>query len=765
MVQTAGRKLLSLRIIEDDGNSDGASPIFIDVHPMIMFSQLRRTVADKIEAPSVDLYLQGPHTEKLPIRLEHNDAIAIAFNSGDVVIAERCQRQSDSSGHTPDTTSPFAWNGFVPTLPLASNLPGGMMDNAHVIQLKEWAQDIQKQTKEYEHSIIEAAKQIRECLEERKKNRNEQISAMETQVDDMQKENRRDESVCDKAVRAMERTAREHYASVNRKLKIARTLMESIDAEVAETMPNQISLEPNSMWRYDGDFRVEGEALSVTTPDDSSSFALQRRTSGAEGSVDRNNFGRDAPSSAHPQADVSATVAERQSPGTATVTSQGFAANGSRDEANGMRNDSVGETAAQGMGSPTSSSILSTERSHQLSVGIATCIVAARYCLAKQSFADVDLGPIARLGAQLSERLDVSGEALVNKVWNHEALSDSVTSLQKGPVHKGVVDADDGLRRDFSLAATYMVESGRNTVGVLLIMPYEPVLCLLSSNSWYCFYTDGSDGETEMRGFGSGSSLANYVRSRHAVGALHGSMGLGEYEAHLIVRNPSCASPESFDDTIEAVLAVEERSQALDGSSGRDDNIEASTSESPYFVSSGPFTRASICIVVASVCLLTEKFETIRLSRIVAHGVALDKNQGHSKIVDAWHDAAFSRVTAGLRLSPTFNQLLTDRTGFQQAIQSVLYDEGTNQDMAVLLTTAAGTALCLQISRTWYLLVHDCQTFGVDNLSSWRRFEHIVQLAEELELWCIQSSVRNSGGIEVHTVVASSTGQARPRFS
>ena len=134
MVQTAGRKLLSLRIIEDDGNSDGASPIFIDVHPMITFSQ-RRSVADKIEAPSVDLYLQGPHTEKLPIRLESNDAVAIAFNSGDVVIAERCQRQSDSSGYM----SPFAWNGFDPTLPTAMNLPGGMMDNAHVIQLKDWA--------------------------------------------------------------------------------------------------------------------------------------------------------------------------------------------------------------------------------------------------------------------------------------------------------------------------------------------------------------------------------------------------------------------------------------------------------------------------------------------------------------------------------------------------------------------------------------------------------------------------------------------------
>ena len=39
--------------------------------------------------------------------------------------------------------------------------------------------------------------------------------------------------------------------------------MESIDAEVAETMPNQISLEPNSMWTYDGDFGMDGEALSV----------------------------------------------------------------------------------------------------------------------------------------------------------------------------------------------------------------------------------------------------------------------------------------------------------------------------------------------------------------------------------------------------------------------------------------------------------------------------------------------------------------------
>ena len=212
MVQTAGRKLLSLRIIEHDGNYDCASLTFIDVHPMITFSQLRRTVADKIEAPSVDLYL---HTEKLPIRLEHNDAIAIAFNSGDVVIAECSMRQSESSGYT----SPFVRNELVPTLPTATNLPGGMMDNAHAIQLKEWAQDIQKQTKEYESSMIEAAKEIRECLEERKKHRNEQISILETQVDDLQEENRRDESACDKAVRAMERTAREHYASANRKLR------------------------------------------------------------------------------------------------------------------------------------------------------------------------------------------------------------------------------------------------------------------------------------------------------------------------------------------------------------------------------------------------------------------------------------------------------------------------------------------------------------------------------------------------------------------
>ena len=45
------------------------------------------------------------------------------------------------------------------------------------------------------------------------------------------------------------------------------------------------------------------------------------------------------------------------------------------------------------------------------------------------------------------------------------------------------------------------------------------------------------------------------------------------------------------------------------------------------------------------------------------------------RIVRAWDEDAFSKVTAGLQLGPVFRTVLTDRTGFQPALQSVLYDK------------------------------------------------------------------------------------------
>ena len=80
-------------------------------------------MAEKIEAPAVNLYLQGPNGGKLPVRLENNDAIAIALNSGDVMIAEggQEQSQSDSIDRTADTAPPFPTNNQIPKPPPKSN--------------------------------------------------------------------------------------------------------------------------------------------------------------------------------------------------------------------------------------------------------------------------------------------------------------------------------------------------------------------------------------------------------------------------------------------------------------------------------------------------------------------------------------------------------------------------------------------------------------------------------------------------------------------
>ena len=373
-------KLYVEYIAPDDSGNNWREETFV-VSPSTPFFLFKKDVAEKLNVPSVDLFFYrrgGKH----PIPLEDDEMIVGALKSGErllaqrsehrpipseVVIAEHGQCQTKSSGKTPDTLPPLVSNKDVPKPPTTAQIPAGMLDHDHVTKLKDWVEDTQKQSKEYEHSMIEATKKIRNCLEERKKFRSEQISTLEAQIADLQMKNRQEENECSEMVKAVQRTAQGHYANVNRKLKIVRALMESIDSEVADTIPTEISVKP--FWTYDGDFGVEGAALSVTTP---SSFASERSASGAECSVQDLDRSNSAPNSAHPRADVSPTVAnndERKSPGTATVISKGFVARDDaswlRDHASGMRNESVGETVAQGMGSATNSTPVPT-RNHML---------------------------------------------------------------------------------------------------------------------------------------------------------------------------------------------------------------------------------------------------------------------------------------------------------------------------------------------------------------------------------------------------------------
>ena len=129
--------------------------------------------------------------------------------------------------------------------------------------------------------MIEAVKNVRDGLEKRKIDRNQQIKTLEEQIADYHIENQREESECDKVVKAIQRTAQEHYATVNRSLKIVKTLMKTIDTEVAETIPTEISVKP---WTYNEEFGVDGEALtllSLVTTDDSSTLV-----SGVSSTVD-----------------------------------------------------------------------------------------------------------------------------------------------------------------------------------------------------------------------------------------------------------------------------------------------------------------------------------------------------------------------------------------------------------------------------------------------------------------------------------------------
>ena len=200
----------------------------------------------------------------------------------------------------------------------------------------------------------------------------------------------------------------------------------------------------------------------------------------------------------------------------------------------------------------TSSSVLST------SVCTCICIVAARYCLAQPSVDNVDFGPIVRLGVMNRDKIGVSAQDIIEETWSKPALADTVTSLQKGSVLRGVADTADGLLAGLRHGVHFMMEFDLRKVGVLLIKSGRPYLCLLHSGSWHLFRTNGrGDVGTEMKKCGSMASLANLLLSDEKDGvALEGNLvpqvshDSPSFEAHPIVWTPGDTVDRKFDDAI-----------------------------------------------------------------------------------------------------------------------------------------------------------------------------------------------------------------------